>query len=270
MLKLTMNYIDPSTDVEQTVIGFNTEYRDGNRWTLGGETVPYRFAIRIFKSFGLVECAKTLEDRVAELSPKADQLKALEKQLKPNFVELKKFEVEKLGPLANVAIKLEGKRYENWSCDQYLCELTAHEKGKEYSPPTSDEFLKTCAKSLAKFQEPYKREEFLIKPDDLRKLYLEHTGQVHRGLIPELMVKNKIFSTIETLWKYIAAEVSDQNVKLRMVNRKEMEGKAVLPDCCSCGSCQVFLELTIGNRVSYLLYNSGLNPFRFLEQQKSS
>lgn len=273
MVTVTISKIYPSTDVHKTDIVFGWSYPYGRSSVSGNNVLSSTVAIKMFKSLGFIQQAKDLEGRVAELSPQAEKIKATIKELDDHFKwqEVQALQEKHLGNLVGFSIKFEGERYKDSPCEQYLCELTAREKGKEYSPPKSDEFLRHSAKSLAKFEEPYKPEEYLATHTDLSNLYLEHLGLVHKDtLVPVLQDEQKIYATLETLRKYIAAEVINKNVKLLMASPEEIKDNVVMPKSCMCRTCTILLELTIDNQVRYLEYKRGSEPFRFLENKKTS
>jgi hypothetical protein len=264
MMNLTLNHIRHSTNIENAVVFFNTEYvyPESNYRILCTTRISYPSALRMLKGLGYSVQARSLKHRVKELSPQADEVNNKLKTMVTNEGKYKEFMEHLLGPnLAGFSLKLVGERYEYDPCDQYLCELTARENSGEYTSPTSDQFLKHAAKYLAKFQEPYTRDEFLAIPKDLENLYLMHTGLVDVCL-PKKYDPKKTTETIEILEKYIASESHSQNVKMRIVNTEDLADKFILSK--DSGYSDVLLELTIDDQVRYLRYVYGTTPFRFL------
>lgn len=120
-------------------------------------------------------------------------------------------------PLLPFTIALVGDRYKDDPLDQVGCETKAASRGETYTPPTSEQFLKTAAKSLAKFEMPYQRELFLAKPKDLRVLQHEHSRPEQRQAM------------IQKLQKYISEEAKIADVSLRELSHDELPDNVVVP-----------------------------------------
>lgn len=146
-------------------------------------------------------------------------------------------------------------------CYQYLCELTAREKGQVYTTPTSEEFLRHAAKSLAKFEEPYKREEFLITTKDLQRLYEENTGMEVGSYCGPRIDYDRIKNVQDDLVNYIAEE-ADAEVTMTILSRQAAQKMSNVH--ISNNPFNSYFQLQIGDQTRILEYSFTTDPFKFL------
>lgn len=177
-----------------------------------------------------------------------------------NVTENRRLQEEILGSEVK-AIKLtfQDKNVLNYSFYQYLCELTAREKGQVYKTPTAQEFLRHAAKSLAKFEEPYKKEEFMITRRGLMDLYEELRGIQYSQFSRTLSCHpDKINQFSRDLTNYISEEAGKE-VTMTIMTAQEVDKSSI-----EMTPFKVYFILQIGDQTRILMYHSGTDPFRFL------
>ncbi|MCE5317309.1 MAG: hypothetical protein LLG04_08095, partial [Parachlamydia sp.] len=205
---------NPDSNKDQIRVSYQWTYcRDGMRHSKKwGEDLSLQAALEVFRIVGCEEPARQLKDWVAKCHQDNPQRESYD----TIPVDLQK----------KIALQLTGDEFLEDPLDQAGCEAKAAETGKVYTAPTSEQFLKTAAKSLAKFELPYKRELFLAKPEHLNALYMKHAGREQPPAMPmPVVTPSERVSMTQQLAKYISEEAQRTDVSLREVSRDELLGK---------------------------------------------
>lgn len=256
--KVELHDLELSKNIENSKVIFYLTHRESTYYSYYGESYSCKGALKIFQALGRVNIALALEGRIRELAPEVDIL-SQERSTLSTCKEFNALREKILGPaLADISFTLEEKKYKDDPLDNFLIEHTALKKGSSYITPKADEFLKQAAISLARFELPYQRDDFLITLNDighiLRYLNLDDPANFH------------IMETIEKLRQYIIAEAKTDNVQLSSILHKELEAIGIKCQARCCGPDRVYLKLSINGKTDFLQIVSQYNPFSFINR----
>lgn len=155
-------------------------------------------------------------------------------------------------------IVLEGNKYmKDNPCATYLCELKAQEQGKEFVPPTTDEFLDHVAECLVKFEDPYK--DFEIRSCDEQRIDYNLMGNFI------LIGENRVVQLCNALEELLTKKASPEKVKLTTESPPNIEDY-IFPSFAK-DNVGIYFKLTIGDQnPRYFIYSQG--KFGFLVPKK--